>query len=103
MPQQNARPKTRPGVVDRDWLLRTLAARSLSQRQLARRMKVDAASVSRLARGRRHLTLEEAAELARILVVPVREVIEHAGIDLTAPAVALTDYTVDFGDVLHPQ
>lgn len=99
MPQQNARPKTRPGVIDRDWLLGVLAARGMSQRQLARRMKVDAASVSRLVNGRRHLTLEESVELARILVIPVREVIVHAGIDLTAPAVALADYVVDFGRV----
>ena len=101
MPQQaSSPPRTRPGVVDRAWLLGVLDRRGMSQRQLAKRLKVDAASVSRLANGRRHVTFEEVVALARILAVPVREVIEHAGIDLSAAAVPLADYVVDFGDVM---
>lgn len=99
MPQQVSR---HPGVIDRVWLLARLEAIGMSQRGLARRLHVDAASVSRLAHGRRHLTFEEAVELARILVVPVREVIAHAGIDLDGPAVPLADYSVDYGpQVIH--
>lgn len=98
MPQQ---PVKHPGIIDGEWLLARLAAVGLSQRQLAKRLHVDAASVSRLVNGRRHLTFEDAVDLARVLVLPVREVIQHAGIDLDGPAVPLSDYSVDFGQVFR--
>ena len=93
------RPSTPPGVIEKAWFLSALDRRGLSQRQLAKRLHCDAASVSRLVNGKRHLTFEEAAELARILVLPVRDVIEHAGIDLSCPAVPLSDSEVDFGPI----
>lgn len=70
--------------VDTRWFRDRLADRRMSQRGLARALGLDAAAVSLMFRGKRRMQMSEAADVARLLGVPIDEVIAHAGI--RAPA-----------------
>jgi transcriptional regulator with XRE-family HTH domain len=71
--------------LDRRWFTTALADRRLSQRQLAKLMGVDPASVHRLLTGKRPMRLDEATALARLLDKPVTDVLDHAGVPLQPP------------------
>jgi transcriptional regulator with XRE-family HTH domain len=66
--------------IDSGWFVDRLAARKLSQRGLAKLMGLDPAAVSLMFRGRRKITLEEAAQLAVLLDVSTTEVLERSGL-----------------------
>lgn len=66
--------------IDGDWFHNQLDDRGQSLRALARHLGKDASAVSRTFSGKRRMTMEEAAEIAAFLGVPVTEVMHHAGI-----------------------
>lgn len=67
--------------VDTHWFQAQLADKRLSQRKLAAMMGLDPAAVSLMLRGKRKMVAGEVAVVARLLGVPVDEVMRHAGID----------------------
>lgn len=69
--------------MNTDWFRKKLEERKLSQRGLAKLMKLDAAAVSLMLRGQRKMTNEEALQIASILGTKVTEVLRQAGIDVT--------------------
>ena len=68
--------------IDSAWFTDRLTDRGLSQRGLAKLMAIDPAAISLMFRGRRRMSLEEAAQLAVLLNVSTTEVLERAGIAL---------------------
>ncbi|MEY5100860.1 MAG: Serratia phage Parlo [Pseudomonadota bacterium] len=69
--------------VNTNWFKQQLAARNMSMRELARRMKLEASSVSLTLRGLRRMTPEEAQQISALLSVPVTEVLRQAGVPIT--------------------
>lgn len=69
--------------MNTDWFRDQMAARKLSQRGLAKLMKLDPAAVSLMLRGIRRMTPEEAHQLAGIIGVKTTEVLRQAGIEVT--------------------
>lgn len=67
-------------MIDTQWFVDRIAGRKLSQRGLAKLMGLDPAALSLALRGKRKLTLEEAAQLSVLLDVSTTEVLERAGI-----------------------
>jgi transcriptional regulator with XRE-family HTH domain len=65
--------------VDAPWFKLQLQRQQLSQRGLARRLGLDHAAIVRMFQGQRAMRIEEAAEIARLLAVDVRDVLHHAG------------------------
>ena len=68
--------------MNTDWFRQKLEERKLSQRGLAKLMKLDAAAVSLMLRGQRKMTNEEALQIASILGVKVTEVLRQAGVEV---------------------
>lgn len=68
--------------VDTVWFTDRLRDRGLSQRGLAKLMDIDPAAISLTFRGKRKLTLDEAAQLAVLLNVSTTDVLERAGMPL---------------------
>lgn len=66
--------------TDTRWFQGVLADHDISQRQLAMKLGIDPAAVSLMFRGKRKITMKEAAGMARILGVPLDDVVRHAGI-----------------------
>jgi len=62
------------------WFRERLETIELSQRGLAKLLKIDAAAVSYMLRGKRKMTLQEAHRISQILGVPASEVMRQAGI-----------------------
>lgn len=62
------------------WFRAQLADKKMSQRGLAKLLKLDAAAVSLMLRGMRRMTPEEAHDIANILGLPITEVLRQAGI-----------------------
>lgn len=77
MPKNTHTPAAKP---DTAWFRHRLADRQMSQRELARKMGLDAAAVSLMFRGRRAMKLTEAGEIARLLGCTAEEIIQHAGV-----------------------
>lgn len=71
--------------IDTQWFVDRLADRDLSQRGLAKLMNLDPAAVSLMFRGRRKMTMAEAAQLATILDVAPADMFERAGIATKHP------------------
>ena len=70
-------------AIDTQWFTNRLAERALSQRQLAKLMGLDSSAVSLMLRGKRRMTVEEAAQLAVLLQSTSAEVLEAAGVPVT--------------------
>ena len=68
--------------IEPHWFKERLAALKMSQRQLAIRLSLDHAAVSLMLRGKRQMSMDEAKQLADILLVPVTEVMRRAGIEV---------------------
>lgn len=68
--------------IDGRWFTSALADRRISQRQFAKLMGVDPASIHRLLTGKRPMRMDEATQIARLLSLPVADVLEHAGVRL---------------------
>lgn len=69
--------------IDRRWFTATLSDRRISQRQLAKLMGVDPASIHRLLTGKRPMRMDEAVNIASLLGVPVADVLGHAGVNVS--------------------
>lgn len=68
--------------VDTNWFQGKLSDKRLSQRRLASMMGLDPAAVSLMLNGKRKMTAVEASEVAKLLGVPLDEVLRHAGVDI---------------------
>lgn len=68
--------------INTRWFQDQLADRKMSQRKLAQMLQLDPAAVSLMLRGLREIRLEEAAEMARILGIPLDDILAQTGIDL---------------------
>lgn len=71
-----------PTNVNQEWFKEKLRHVKISQRQLAKKMGLDPASVSYMLSGKRSMSMNEAQSLAGHLLVPVTEVMRQAGIDV---------------------
>lgn len=70
--------------VKTQWFKDRLAERQMSQRALARAMGLDSAALSLMFRGRRHMKISEAIEIARLLGRTPEEVMAAAGAEVLA-------------------
>ena len=89
-------------ITDTDWFKTRLADKQLSMRKLADLMGLDVSAVSLMFSGKRGMSASEAASVARLLGVPVDEVMRHAGIDLrgaTKDAVPIVGWVDAEGDI----
>ena len=82
-PSDDAKPKLRE--VNTTWFQAKMEAHGMTQRSLAKALKVDPTTISLIVNGRRNIKLEEAAVLARELAVPLDEVLVNAGVSAKAP------------------
>lgn len=82
---ERPRPPTPDGKarIDTQWFRGAISDRELSMRKVARLMHLDPSAVSLMLRGRRGMGLQEAAELATILQVPIATILSRAGIKNT--------------------
>jgi transcriptional regulator with XRE-family HTH domain len=69
-------------TVDTEWFRDRLASRKLSQRGLAKLMGLDPSALSLMFRGRRRMTVEEAAQIAVLLQATTAEVLTAAGVEV---------------------
>ena len=65
--------------IDTNWFKERLAAKQLSQRKLAFMMGLDAAAMSLMLRGKRKMSVNEAAVIAQHLGVSAQEVLIKTG------------------------
>lgn len=71
--------------MNTDWFVRRLDDRKLSQRGLAKLMGLDPSAVSLMFRGKRKMTIQEAAQMAVLLDVSTDDVLQNAGVELPPP------------------
>lgn len=89
-------------TINTKWFQERIADRGYSQRKIAATLGMDPAAVSLMLRGKRKMTLNEAADLARLLGVPLNQVLDHAGIDAPKDAkgmIPIVGWVDDFGEV----
>lgn len=88
-----------------EWFNEKLKERELSQRGLAKLMGMDPGAMSLMLRGKRKMTLEEAAQIAVLLDVTTNDVLLNAGIDVrTKERVKVLGYMIGTGTVVkHAQ
>lgn len=70
------------GKPNYKWFKNALSDRRLSQRELAKRLNMDPGGLNRRLNGKSRLQLADASEIAKILEVPVADVLRNAGVDL---------------------
>lgn len=88
--------------INTHWFKSLMADRNVSQRELARRIGIDHSALSLALRGKREMKMAEAAGIARLLGVPVAEVMENAGITADTRTVPLRGY-VDGHSEMHTE
>lgn len=71
-----------PPDINQEWFKERLRQLKISQRQLAKKMGLDPASMSYMLSGKRRMSMEEAKTIAGHLLVPVTEVMRQAGIEV---------------------
>lgn len=71
-------------TIDTKWFRERLAEAGLSQRQLAKKLGLDQSAVSLTFTGRRRMQFKEAADIARLMGLPVSDVLQHAGVPIDA-------------------
>lgn len=79
LPATELIPKPKPNYK---WFEDRLRDNQISQRELARRLSMDAAGLNRRLKGKARLQLEEAARIAKLLHVTVDDVLVNAGVPL---------------------
>lgn len=73
-------------MINAAWFQRHFQNKNLTQRVVSERLKISASAFSQILSGKRRLRMNEAVELARLLQVPLEEVLASAGLktgDLT--------------------
>lgn len=88
--------------IDRRYFDGLLAVRGLSLRELARRMGMSHSQMSLTFSGARRMQLDEAAQIATILGVPMHAVIEHMGVRVGAQRVDVAGIMRGDGLVVPP-
>jgi len=68
--------------INQSWFKQRLQAQKMSQRKLASLIGIDPASMSYMLRGQRKMSMEEATQIAKHLMLSVTEVMRQAGIDV---------------------
>jgi transcriptional regulator with XRE-family HTH domain len=86
-------------TINTDWFKSLMADRRISQRELAKKIGVDHSALSLAFRGKRNMKMAEAADIARLLGVPVAEVMENAGIQSDAKSVPLRGFVDGHGEM----
>lgn len=86
----------RQAEINVQWFREQLAARGMSQRQLARKLGLDQSAISLTFSGRRRMQFKEAADIAHLIGLPVSEVLKNAGVPVdqgqqTIPVAAYYD------------
>ena len=69
-------------IRGKKFFAKVLADRNMSQRGLARLMKLDVASLNRMLNEQRKATLTEACEIARLLNLDLYTVAHHLGMEI---------------------
>lgn len=69
-----------PIKMNARWFQNQLETKQITQRKLAKALKVDPSAVSLMLHGKRKMHLDEAVEFAKLLGVPLDEVLANAGI-----------------------
>lgn len=64
------------------WFADLMRDNQISQRELARRLELDPGGLNRRLKGKARLKLEEAAQIAKLLHVPVDDVLVNAGVPI---------------------
>jgi transcriptional regulator with XRE-family HTH domain len=99
-------PNSTAAAVNTRWFQDQLADRRLSQRKLAKMMNLDPSAVSLMLRGLRVISADEAADMARILGLPLPDVLSQIGVDLpreTGVDMVQIVGWVDDNNRIHPQ
>jgi transcriptional regulator with XRE-family HTH domain len=73
-------PATSHPAIDTNWFQAQLADKRMSQRRLAALMGLDPGALSLMLHGKRKMSAEEVAEIARLLNVDATEVLTRAGV-----------------------
>lgn len=68
--------------ANKTWFQDRLRNLGITQKRLASALHLDASGVSLLLAGKRKMKVEEAAEIAKLLSVPLEDVLLNAGVDL---------------------
>lgn len=71
--------------IDTQWFKAVLAYKKTSQRQLAFKMDMDPASMSRILKGKQPMRMVEAEMMSNLLGVPLEEILFHAGLKSLGP------------------
>ncbi len=74
-------------TINTRWFNAILHDRGMSQRELCRRLGLDSSAMSLTLRGKRLMKMTEAVDIARLLGVPLADVLENAGINLDSAGV----------------
>lgn len=77
------------GAINTRWFNAVLHERGISQRELCRRLGLDSSAMSLTFRGKRQMKMTEAVDIARLLGVPLTDVLENAGIKLDSAGARL--------------
>lgn len=72
--------------INTAWFKERIAAKHMSQRQLANRIGIDPSAMSLTLRGRRKMEVFEAEQIANELGVPLNDVLENLGLNAAAGA-----------------
>lgn len=83
-------------TIDTKWFRDRMAEAGLSQRQLAKKLGLDQSAISLTFTGKRRMQFKEAADIARLIGLPVSDVLKNAGVPVddgkqTIPIAAIYD------------
>ena len=85
--------------MDAKWFKERMAARDLNQTRTGLLLGLDRSQFSKVLGGTRELSPQEAADLAKVLAIPVEEVLRRAGVKVanetkaTVPVIGVADVT----------
>lgn len=91
-------------MINTKWFIDRLRDLGISQRELGRRIGMDASAVNLMIHGKRSISAEEAARIADILNLPLEEVLRRAGIVVSSQTETVEIKSlIDESMVLHPR
>lgn len=74
-------PRLTKPALDTEWFKAQMRKQNLSQRSVAKKLGINQSLISHMFFGRRRMTLEEADKWAKILQVPLIEVLDRSGLE----------------------
>lgn len=91
-------PKKEKYKIDKPWFIARLKDRKQSMRALARYMRLDIWSVSKMFSGGRKMDMQvEAKQIAEFLGVTLQDVMKHAGVDVDVRMIPVVGYIDENG------